>query len=93
MKSYQIDKEINGKKYKAQFSGLGAWLKCVDESYIDGTSTVSNVSLAANTLKFGLVEPAGLTIDDFESLDELTAVTSFVSDVMKGNFRDKASAK
>lgn len=92
VKFYQVEKEINGVKYVAQFNGLSAWLRCVDQSYCDDSSNTSTEKLAANVLSMGLIEPK-VTVDDFESQDELTEVTSFVQNVMKGNFRAKSEKK
>ena len=36
-KFYTVEKEINGTKYVAQFSGLSVAVRGVDSSYIDGT--------------------------------------------------------
>lgn len=41
IKFYTVEKKINGKNYKAQFSGLSVALKAVDESYIDGSNNTS----------------------------------------------------
>ena len=72
-KFYTVEKEINGTKYVAQFSGISAALRAVDQSYIEGTNTTSTEKLAEYLFKYILVEPAGMTIDDFEDfLQELT---------------------
>lgn len=90
MKSYTIEKEINGKKYVAQFAGLSVALNAVDNCYIDGGSNISTIKMAKYLFDNVIVEPKGLTTDDFESMDELNAVTDFAREVMHGNFRDKA---
>ena len=92
MKFYTVDKEINGKKYTAQFNGISAALKSVDETYIPGTNTTSAEKTAVYILKNVIVEPGGLTPDDFDSVDELNEVVRFGSEVMQGNFRTKADA-
>lgn len=91
-KFYQRKKEINGVEYTAQFNGLSAWLRCVDQSYIDGSSNTSTELLSENILKMGLIDPK-VTVDDFEDQDSLQEVTRFVQDVMKGKFREEAAEK
>nr|WP_308696148.1 hypothetical protein [uncultured Stomatobaculum sp.] len=87
-KFYQRTQEINGVTYTAQFNGLSAWQECIDDSYIPGTDTMSNARYAKNVLKRGLLEPSGLTPDDFDTEEELTEVVRFVADVMRGRFRN-----
>ncbi len=92
-KFYTREKEINGKKYVAQFNGLSAAMKAIDESHIDNNS--SNVSVSKITdyvLKNVIVEPAGLTADDFDTMDELNEVVQFGMAVMQGNFREQDEA-
>ena len=89
-KFYTVEQEINGKKYVAQFNGVSAALKAVDSTYIDGTNTTSLIKLTEYILKHVVVEPKGLTADDFDSMDELSEVTDFAGGVMRGDFRDKA---
>lgn len=91
-KSYQVTKTINGKEYTAQFSGLRAWLRLVDDSHIGSSNVVSSDKIAENTLKRGLVDPK-IDIDDFDSYNEMQEVVNFVQSVMQGNFRDSADAK
>ena len=89
-KFYTREKEINGKKYVAQFNGLSCALKAIDNSYLDGNS--SNVSiLKMSTYIFDnvIVEPKGLTADDFDSVDELNEVVRFGMEVMQGKFREE----
>ena len=88
--TYQITKEINKKMYTAQFGGLSVALKAVDASYIDGTSTTSVEKLAKYLFDHVIVEPKGLTIDDFEDLNEFNEVVSFARGVMQGEFRKEA---
>lgn len=89
-KSYTIEKEINGKKYVAQFNGISAALEAVDSCYISGTQNISTVKMAKYLFDHVIVEPKGLTANDFDSLDELNEVTDFAREVMQGNFRDQA---
>lgn len=88
-KFYQVDQVINGVKYVAQFNGLSAALRAIDESYIEGTSNTSTEKISQYVLKNVIVEPQGLTIDDFDDMDTLNEVIAFGRDVMQGNFRNK----
>lgn len=90
-KFYSVEKEINGKKYVAQFNGLSAALRAVDTTYIEGTSTTSTELFAQHILDNFIVEPKGLTADDFDTLEELNAVVKFGREVMQGKFRDAAN--
>jgi type II secretory pathway component PulL len=95
-KFYTVEKEINGTKYVAQFNGISAALKAVDESYIEGTNNTSVEKLSRYLFSNVIVEPKGLTADDFESMEEFNEVISFAREVMQGDFReekDKKSAK
>ena len=89
---YTVEKEINGKKYVAQFNGLSCALKAVDQSYIsDDSSNVSAYKMAEYLFKNVIVEPSGLTIDDFDSMAEFNEVTNFARKVMQGDFREEAN--
>lgn len=91
---YQKTKEIKGVKYTAQFSGLSAWLRCTDDAkQDDGSGTPASVRIYEKVFDAGLVEPKGLKVDDFESMEDLDEVFNFVSGVMKGKFRDPAEKK
>lgn len=89
-KNYTVKKTINGVEYTAQFNGISAALDAVDNCYIQGTQNISAGKMAKYLFDHVIVEPAGLTADDFDNLDELNAVTDFAREVMQGNFRDKA---
>lgn len=89
-KTYTVKKEIGGKEYIAQFNGISTALDAVDSCYIDGTSNISTRKLNAFLLEHVIVEPKGLTFDDFDSVEELNKVTEFAREVMQGNFRDEA---
>lgn len=89
-KFYTVENEINGKKYVAQFNGLSSALKAMDSCYIDGSSNLSTYKLAEYVFKHVIVEPKGLSIDDFESLTEFNDVVTWAQDVMQGNFRPAA---
>ena len=88
-KFYQAKKTINGKEYTAQFNGISASLEAIDQSYIEGTQTTSMVKLSKYLLSNVIVEPKGLTIDDFDSMDEFNEVIAFAREVMQGNFRNE----
>lgn len=90
---YTIEKEINGVNYVAQFNGLSSALRAVDQSYIEGSSNTSVEALAKYIFANVIVEPKGLDIDDFESMEEFNAVVTFGREVMQGKFRDKATNK
>ena len=63
-KFYSVTKEINGKKYIAQFNGVSAALRAVDNSYIDGTTNTSVEKLARYLFEHVIVDPK-VDIDDF----------------------------
>ena len=92
-KFYTVEKEIRGKKYVAQFAGLSTALKAVDQSYIDGSNNTSVEKLAEYIFKNIMVEPSGLKVDDFDSLEEFNDVVAFGREVMQGNFREEATDK
>ena len=89
-KQYTVKKEIYGKEYVAQYSGLSVATRMVDECYVDGTSNLSVTKIAEYVFKYGIVEPKGLTIDDFDNLDELNEVVAFGRETLQGKFRDDA---
>ena len=88
---YTAKKTINGIEYTAQFNGISAALRAVDESYIDGTSNTSVEKIAKYILDNVIVDPKGLTTDDFESMEEFNEVIAFGREVMQGNFRNKTN--
>ncbi len=92
-KFYTVDKEINGKTYKAQFAGISTALRAVDSSYIEGTTNTSTEKLAKYLFDNIIVEPKGLSIDDFESMEEFNEVITFAREVMQGLFRGQANEK
>lgn len=87
--NYQVEKEIHGKKYIAQFAGLSVALKAVDATYLDGTSNTSVVKMAEYLFQHVIVEPKNLSIDDFDTSEELNEVIAFARGVMQGSFRDE----
>lgn len=95
-KFYTVTKEINGKEYVAQFNGLSCALRAVDQSYLEGSNNTSVEKMAKYLFENVIVEPKNLSIDDFESMEEFNAVTTFAREVMQGKFRketDAAAAK
>lgn len=90
-KFYTVEKEINGVKYTAQFNGVSAALEAADRCYIDGSGNTSALKMAKYLLENVIVVPKGLTPDDFDSIDELSAVTNFANEVLHGKFRDEAA--
>ena len=89
-KFYTVEKEINGKTYKAQFAGISTALRAVDSSYIEGTNNTSTEKLAEYLFKYIIIEPKGLSIDDFEDMQTFNEVITFAREVMSGDFREKA---
>lgn len=89
-KFYTREKEINGKKYVAQFNGLSNALKAIDESHIDNNSSNIAISkIAPYVLENVIVDPANLSVDDFDTIEELNDVITFGMEVMQGKFRDE----
>lgn len=89
-KFYTVEKEINGKKYTAQFNGLSAAIRAVDSCYIEGTQQMSIEKMTNYILANVIVDPKGLSIDDFDTMEELNEVIRFGRSVMEGKFRDAA---
>lgn len=80
-KIYTASKEIGGVTYRAQFNGVRECLRAID--------TYKNDTVKFHEYLLGnvIVEPPGLKIDDFDTLEEERLVTSFAADVMSGRFR------
>lgn len=89
-KFYQVKKEIHGKEYVAQFSGISAALKAADSSKIGDSDVTSIEKFSEYLLSNIIVEPRGLTPDDFDSLAEFNEVIAFARGVMQGDFREEA---
>ena len=91
---FTAEKTIRGKKYVAQFNGISAALRAIDESYIEGTNNTSIEKLANYLFEHVIVEPSNLQIDDFDDMSEFNEVVAFAREVMQGNFReDKVKAR
>lgn len=86
---YQVTKTINNKEYTAQFNGISAALQAIDNSYIEGSNNTSLTKLSKYLLENVLISPKGLTVDDFDSMDEFNELISFLRQVMQGDFREK----
>lgn len=93
-KNYKVTKEINGKMYEAQFVGCSVALKATDECK-DKDGNLSNYKTAQYILDNVITEPRGLTVDDFDTVEELSEVTGFGGDVMSGKLKpeDKEEKK
>ena len=86
---YTVEKKIGNTTYKAQFNGISAALRAIDNSYVEGTNHTSLEKLSKYLFDNVIVEPANLTADDFDSIEEFNEVVSFAREVMQGNFREK----
>lgn len=83
---YKRKKEINGVVYEAQFNGLSAYLKAMDEGQ------VSNEKMYRVFLKDFITEPANLEPDSFDDIDTLAEVFNFAQKVAQGRFRNEKNA-
>lgn len=90
--SYKVTKEFNGTKYTAQFAGCSVALKATDECK-DKNGEVSNLKLSQFLLDHVIVEPSGLTVDDFEDVESLGNVTGFAGEVMSGKIKPEKTTK
>ncbi len=88
-KFYTCEKVINGVKYVAQFNGISAALRAIDESYIDDSKNISMEKLSEYLFENVIVEPANLTADDFDNMKDFNDVVAFARQVMQGDFRKK----
>ena len=92
-KFYTVEKTIKGNEYKAQFNGLSVALRAVDESYLENSNNTSVEKMAQYLFDNVIVEPKGLTIDDFNSMDELNEVIEFARSVMQGELKPTEKGK
>lgn len=88
IKFYTAEKEIGGVVYKAQFNGVGAYLRLVDNCRMPGGAALGGEALATEILRDFIVEPKGLTPDDFPGYEPMEAVVKFGREVAQGMFRD-----
>lgn len=89
MKPYTVDREINGHKYTAQFNGFSQIYRMSDACYDPELKTTSTEKTTKYLFENVIVQPSGLTADDFDDFDELQEVIKFANEVMKGSFRKK----
>ncbi len=87
-KFYTVTETINGTAYTAQFNGIAVAAQLSDAS-VDKNGNFSLVQAAEFMLGNVLVEPAGLSLNDFDDMDTLTDVLHFCREVAAGNFRKK----
>lgn len=87
VRTYTKTKTIGGKEYTAQFNGLSNALDAIDNSYMDKSDRISIRKISGYIFEHVIVEPKGLTADDFDDMDELNEVVRFGMEVMQGKFR------
>ena len=75
---------INGVEYTARFSGILTSLRMIDSCYIDGSSNTSMEKTYDYLFKNVIVNPANLTADDFDTVEDLSEVVAFATEVMQG---------
>ena len=90
---YTVEKKIGNTTYKAQFNGISAALRAIDNSYVEGTNNTSLEKLSKYLFDNVIVEPANLTADDFDSIEEFNEVVSFARETMQGTFKEQSKAK
>lgn len=86
VKPYKVTKEINGKEYTAQFVSAATTYDAIDESTMSN-GVRSERKYAEFILSNVIVNPKGLTLDDFENTTESGEVVSFGAEVMQGNLK------
>lgn len=91
-KNYKITKNINGVEYIAQFAGCSVALRATDECK-DKNGDLSNLKTSQYLLDHVIVSPKGLTVDDFDSVEELGEVTAFAGEVMSGKLKPEAETE
>lgn len=89
---YTVKKTFHGTEYTAQFSGVSMALRAADESHLEGSEAISAEKYGKYVLEHVIVEPKGVTADDFDSLEEYNEVFGWARDVMQGKFRSEAEA-
>lgn len=87
-----FEKEIAGTKYKAQYYGLRTAMRAYKACREDNSTRQDSEKFADYILSNVIVEPSGLTIEDFDSFEELNAVVAFGSAVLNNNFREDTTA-
>lgn len=89
-KPYTVTKVINKKEYIGQFNGISAAVEALDDWRKDNEN-ISIKKMSEYVLAHVIIQPKGLTMDDFDSMDELNEVVAFGREVMQGNFREQAN--
>ena len=90
---YTVEKEIKGTKYVAQFNGISAALKAIDDSYIDGSNNTSLIKLSDYLFEHVIVEPKNLKADSFDNLNDFNEVVAFAREVMQGDLNPAGNEK
>ena len=92
-KFYKVTQEIDGKKYTGQFNGLSQVfdMQNLCKSVFDGQVVLDDKKMSEYALENVIVDPAHLTIDDFDNMETLNKGLEFARGVMSGNFRDQAN--
>ena len=89
-KFYQVKKEIGGRMITAQFNGISAAVSAIDDCSEDGTLKAK--LFGEYILNNVIVDPKGLTFDDFDTMKEYNEVITFGRKVMQGEFREETHA-
>ncbi len=84
-KFYQRVKEIGGVAYTAQFNGLSAALRMLNESH-DKNGNFDFLAATRFVLDNVIVEPR-CSVDDFGDIGTLNEVVAFGREVAQGMFR------
>lgn len=88
-KTFVVEKEIRGTKYKFQYNGVLAAVRCTDNTYMDDRDIRSTEKTSDYLLNHVIVEPKR-KIDDFEDLAEFNEVIKFAGEVMRGLHKEDA---
>lgn len=91
-KNYKITKTIDGVEYTAQFAGCSVALRATDECK-DKDGNLSNYKTSQYLLDNVIVEPRGLSVDDFDDVEKLGNVTAFAGEVMSGKLKPEDEEK
>lgn len=91
-KFYTRTKTIDGVEYTAQYQGLRAAIRLVDECHL-GLESQSIEKMNDYVLKNCIVKPAGLSMESFDDMETLSEVVAFGIEVAQGNFRNEGESK
>lgn len=89
----QHKKEINGVVYTAQFNTLREAIKAKKIYQDSVTGRIDTEKLYDYIFQNVIVDPPGLTIEDFDDLDELSEVALFGTQVLNNRFRETGTDK